>query len=226
MFATVVEIISEAFSGSGLPIRVYALHYADQLAHEPLNQGYHLNQMLEGISAKQESVDDSRREPRQPLTLRPPVATDGPRVTRLIGHCPPLDTNSAYCNLLQCTDFAGTSVIAESEGELLGWISAYRPPSSPECLFVWQVAVSAQARGMGLAGRMLDALLGRPEVAGATALTTTITADNAASWALFEAFARRHGATLTRTPRFEREAHFARAHDTEWQARIAPLPTT
>jgi len=72
---------------------------------------------------------------------------------------------------------------------------------------------------------MLDALLARPAAAGAAALTTTITPDNAASWALFEAFARRHGARLERAPRFERDAHFAGAHETEWQARIAPLPT-
>jgi L-2,4-diaminobutyric acid acetyltransferase len=157
------------------------------------------------------------------LRLRPPVATDGPRVTQLVAACPPLDTNSAYCNLLQCTDFAATSILAERGDDLLGWISGHRPPSAPECLFVWQVAVSPDARGMGLAGRMLDALVKRPDVADATALTTTITADNESSWALFDSFARRHGATLTRTPRFRRDAHFDSAHPTEWQARIAPI---
>lgn len=146
-------------------------------------------------------------------------------MTALIAASPPLDVNSAYCNLLQCTDFAGTCVLAEREGRPVGWVSAYRPPATPECLFIWQVAVAAEARGEGLAGKMLDALLARPAAAGATALTTTITPDNAASWALFEAFARRHGARLERAPRFERDAHFAGAHETEWQARIAPLPT-
>ena len=73
---------------------------------------------------------------------------------------------------------------------------------------------------------MLDELLARPAFAGTTALTTTITQGNAASWRLFGAFARRHGARLTRAPRFEREAHFDGAHDTEWEARIAPLPIT
>jgi L-2,4-diaminobutyric acid acetyltransferase len=154
-----------------------------------------------------------------------PKAADGPAVSRLIAECPPLDVNSAYCNLLQCTDFAETCVLAERGGKPVGWISAYRPPAAPECLFVWQVAVAREARGEGLAGRMLDELVFRPAAAGAVALTTTITADNVASWSLFEVFARRHGATLERTPRFECERHFAGAHDTEWQARIAPLPT-
>ena len=151
---------------------------------------------------------------------------DGPAVTALIATSPPLDTNSAYCNLLQCSDFADTCVVAEREGRIVGWISGYRPPSRPDSIFVWQVAVHASARGEGLAGRMLDALIARPMVHGATTLTTTITQDNAASWALFSAFARRHGAQLTRHPRFERDAHFRGAHDTEWQASIAPLPFT
>lgn len=158
------------------------------------------------------------------ITLRMPSAEDGPRITGLIASSPPLDTNSAYCNLLQCTDFRETCVVAERGGELVGWISAYRPPIAPDCLFIWQVAVHSAARGEGLALRMLDALLARPAAAGATTLTTTITPDNAASWALFQALARRIGATLTKAPRFEQEAHFAGAHATEWEARIFPLP--
>lgn len=158
------------------------------------------------------------------IRFRMPCAEDGSRITALIAASPPLDVNSAYCNLLQCTDFRETCVLAERGGKLLGWISAYRPPATPDRLFVWQVAVHPDARGEGLAARMLDELIARPAAAGAETLTTTITEDNPASWALFEAFARRHGATLTKSPRFEREAHFAGAHDTEWEACISPLP--
>jgi L-2,4-diaminobutyric acid acetyltransferase len=159
------------------------------------------------------------------LDLRCPKPEDGPAVTALIAASPPLDTNSAYCNLLQCSDFADTCIVAERAGKVIGWISAYRPPSRREAIFVWQVAVDASARGEGLAGRMLDELLARPAMRGATTLTTTITEQNSASWGLFTAFARRHGASLTKSPRFERDAHFAGAHDTEWQASIAPLPS-
>lgn len=160
------------------------------------------------------------------VILRTPTGLDGPAVTALIEASPPLDPNSAYCNLLQCSDFADTCVVAEKDGRIVGWISGYRPPSHPERIFVWQVAVHPSARGLGLGGRMLDELIGRPAVQGATTLTTTITQGNPASWALFTAFARRHGAQLTKSPRFERDAHFAGAHDTEWQASIAPLPSS
>ncbi|MDT9599096.1 diaminobutyrate acetyltransferase [Sphingosinicella rhizophila] len=159
------------------------------------------------------------------LAFRAPVPEDGPAVSRLIADSPPLDTNSAYCNLLQCTHFPETCVVAECEGRIVGWISGYRPPAMPDQIFVWQVAVDASARGLGLGGRMLDILLARPATSGAKVLTTTITEDNDASWSLFAGLARRLGATLTKAPLFERQAHFAGAHATEWQAMIGPLPT-
>ncbi|MCK9542258.1 MAG: diaminobutyrate acetyltransferase [Novosphingobium sp.] len=149
---------------------------------------------------------------------------DGPAITGLIAACPPLDANSAYCNLLQCTDFADFCIVAERGGLPIGWVSGYRPHPAPENFFVWQVAVAAAARGQGLGARMIEALLARPANAGVTHLTTTVTDDNRASWALFEGLARKWQAPLHKSPRFERDAHFVGAHATEWQARIGPLP--
>lgn len=157
------------------------------------------------------------------LTLRPPSDHDGMAVHKLIAECPPLDTNSAYCNLLQCAHFAGTSVIAEAAGEAVGFISGHRIPARPDTLFVWQVAVSAQGRGQGLAGRMLAAILDRPGSEDIRYLETTVTADNEASWALFESFARKRDTGLERSVMFDREQHFAGTHDTEMLARIGPF---
>ena len=168
--------------------------------------------------------DDFRAGGTAPFNLRRPRSTDGAAVTALVAACPPLDRNSAYCNLVQCTHFAGTSIVAERDGHLVGWVSGHRPPSDPASIFVWQVAVAAQARGHGLAGRMIEVLLDRPEADGVTSLITTVTADNRASWALFEGLARRWNATLERQALFERDTHFAGAHATEWQARIGSLP--
>ena len=83
------------------------------------------------------------------LHLRQPTATDGANLFELVAQCPPLDGNSMYCNLLQCSHFADTSVAAETDGELVGFISAYRVPERRDTLFVWQVAVGASARGRG-----------------------------------------------------------------------------
>jgi L-2,4-diaminobutyric acid acetyltransferase len=157
------------------------------------------------------------------ITLRTPERGDGAALHNLVAECPPLDENSLYCNLLQATHFADTCIAAEQAGHLVGFISAYLVPGRPETLFVWQVAVGPRARGQGLATRMLDGLLGRPRCRGVTHLETTVTASNEASWALFEGFARKHGAPLLRSTLFDRDADFDGAHDSEILARIGPL---
>lgn len=154
------------------------------------------------------------------VTFRKPDDTDGPAIWALIRACPPLDRNSLYCNLLQCGHFRDTCVVAEIDGRLAGWVSAYLPPAADDTLFVWQVAVADHARGRGLGGRMLKAILTRPECRGVTQLQTTITADNAASWALFTRFAERSGAALDSAPHFTADDHFRGAHATEHMVTI------
>lgn len=158
------------------------------------------------------------------LEFRAPLATDGHALNELVAASPPLDTNSVYCNLLQCLHFAGTSVAAVLNGKLVGFISAYCPPNDPETLFVWQVVVAESARGHGLAKRMLHWLVEQPGTEGAVRLATTITSDNNASWALFDSFARDCNALSVKSVLFSRERHFAGQHDDENLLSIAPLP--
>lgn len=157
------------------------------------------------------------------ITFRKPRSTDGLAVNRLIANCPPLDTNSVYCNLLQCSDFADTSIAVERGGELVGFISGYRPPNKPETLFVWQVAVSPKARGIGLGKRMLATLAERLRPAGVQFIDTTITPDNEASWALFRSVARQFGADTAEEPRFLGDEHFGGGHADEVLLRIGPF---
>lgn len=149
------------------------------------------------------------------VILRAPVKEDGARVWTLVSECPPLDQNSMYMNLIQCDHFAPTCVLAERDGVLLGWISGHIPPDSPETLFVWQVAVHADARGLGLGKRMLKDLLRRPVCKPVQQLETTITRSNAASWGLFGSFARDMGGMLTDAPHYDRHTHLAGQHATE-----------
>ncbi len=157
------------------------------------------------------------------ITLRRPVKEDGFRLHQLVAQCPPLDTNSAYCNLLQCTHFSATCVAAEQDGRLLGFVSGYIPPEQADTLFVWQVAVHEQGRGQGLAKRMLKDLISRDACTRVTHLETTITADNDASWALFRSLARDLGAQLCHHEHFLKEAHFGGQHDSESLVRIGPF---
>lgn len=158
-----------------------------------------------------------------PITLRAPAAEDGAAVYELIAQCPPLDTNSMYCNLLQCTHFSATSVAAEKAGDVVGFISGYIQPDNPDTLFIWQVAVGEKARGQGLAGRMLRDILSRQQEGQIKFIETTITPDNRASWALFESLANKLGAELNHSVMFDRQQHFAGQHETEMLVRIGPI---
>jgi L-2,4-diaminobutyric acid acetyltransferase len=157
------------------------------------------------------------------ITLRIPVAADGSALHDLIRRCPPLDENSVYCNLLQCTHFAGTSVAAEAQGKLAGFISGYLVPAKADTLFVWQVAIDPAFRGQGLATRMLNEILERPACAEVTRLETTITESNRASWSLFEGLARKLQAELKSTLLFDKSAHFNGKHESERLVQIGPI---
>ncbi|MEC8102123.1 diaminobutyrate acetyltransferase [Thalassolituus sp.] len=175
-----------------------------------------MNQIL--AQAAPNEKDQSQRL----ITMRKPNPEDGADVNALVERCKPLDTNSMYCNLLQCSHFRDTAVLAEEQGEMIGFISGYRLPEQADTLFVWQVAVSEKARGLGLASKMLLELLGRQETA-IRHLHTSITPGNDASWNLFKRLARTLDAPLNERVMFDKERHFAGHHDTEMLVHIGPF---
>ena len=125
--------------------------------------------------------------------------------------------------MLQCSHFADSSIIAKEGEEVMGFVSGYRIPKRPEVLFVWQVVVSSKARGQGLAGRMIQAILESDSCRGVTHLETTITNDNQASWALFKKLAANLNAPTSEVVMFDKRAHFGGCHDTEMLFRIGPF---
>ncbi|MFH0934576.1 MAG: diaminobutyrate acetyltransferase, partial [Pseudomonadota bacterium] len=135
----------------------------------------------------------------------------------------PLDPNSVYCNLLQCSHFRDTSMAAVDGDELLGSVTGYRIPERQDTLFIWQVAVHPKARGNGLGRMMLRKLAAHAVMQGVRYIETSITPDNAASWRLFAGFATEHHAELVRSDMFEQVTHFHGAHETEHLVRIGPL---
>ncbi len=163
----------------------------------------------------------------QQFKLRMPSPRDGASVFHLVSQCPPLDINSMYCYLLQCTHFADTSVAAvqseSTDEEVLGFISGYLIPERKNTLFIWQVAVSEAARGRGLALAMLQHILERLHCGDVSYLETTITEPNRASWALFESLSKKLNTTLEKSIMFDRDDHLVSDHDTEYLARLGPF---
>jgi len=157
------------------------------------------------------------------IQLREPTIDDGAAVHALIRACPPLEENSLYCNLLQCTHFSHTCIVAERDGGLVGFVTGYRRPDAPHAYFLWQVGVAEAGRGVGLGRRMIGTLLARLKPEGVNELHTSVTRSNRPSRALFHAVARDEGAELTEHE-FLMERHFGgRDHEAEYLLRIAPL---
>lgn len=156
------------------------------------------------------------------MNVRRPTERDGARVWHLLGRTGGLERNTCYAYVLLFSDFADTCLVAEQDGELLGFVLAYRPPTRREELFVWQIGVAPEARGARLATRLLQTVLDQPACAGVEYLTATVSPDNEASRRTFSAVARERGAHFEIKPRFG-SALFAGPHLDEEQVRIGPL---
>lgn len=155
--------------------------------------------------------------------IRHPKIEDGSAMWRVARDSQRLDLNTPYAYILWARDFAATSLVAEVDGAVAGFVSGYLRPDAPDVVMVWQIAVDSSCRGRGLAGKLLDELADRT---GAMALQTTITADNPPSIQLFSSFAQRRGAQHTVSELFTVE-HFPKGGDfqPELLHHIAPLST-
>jgi len=155
--------------------------------------------------------------------FRKPEPEDGAAVYRLIARCPPLDPNSRYCNLLQCSHFSDTSIVAGTGPEIVAFVSGYIVPQREDTLFIWQVAVLESLRGQGIATQMLLDLLRRPACRNIRYIETSITDNNNASKSLFRKLAKKTGAPLKTSLLFSRDKHFDGKHASETLYRIGPF---
>jgi len=169
------------------------------------------------------STSETEADTDEPLVLRAPSKSDGASIAKLIRSCPPLDINSTYAYLLLTEHFAQTCVVATKGDRVVGFISAYQPPSQPNVLFVWQVAVHPSMRGQRLAIRMLQHLLQRTRSENVRYIETTVAPDNQASRGMFQRLAEQYQTELKEMPFFQPH-HFDGPAQTEPLLRIGPIP--
>ncbi|WP_194835576.1 diaminobutyrate acetyltransferase [Nocardia sp. XZ_19_369] len=167
----------------------------------------------------------ARKQTGPAVVLRAPRVADGAQLWRIAKDSEVLDTNSSYAYVLWCRDFATTSVVAEVNGRVVGFVIGYVRPQAPDTVFVWQVAVDRAQQGKGTGAQLLHALLNNVAVQGVSKLETTISPDNAASIALFTSVARRRDARITKRPLFDAGV-FPDSHAPEDLYLIAPTART
>ncbi|HJC28477.1 MAG TPA: diaminobutyrate acetyltransferase [Candidatus Dietzia intestinipullorum] len=143
-----------------------------------------------------QSTSDADAASSSEPVFRPPTAADGQRMWEITRDSGVLDVNSSYAYVLWGAEFSDSSVVVESEGRVVGFVTGFIRQSEPDTIFVWQVGVDADQRGKGLAARMLHALFDRTADRGVVRMRTTISPDNTASQRTFGAVARDRGLTF------------------------------
>ncbi|MGI8316937.1 diaminobutyrate acetyltransferase [Halobacillus mangrovi] len=118
-----------------------------------------------------------------------PEKSDGASAYELIENIPILDLNSSYSYLLWCEYFNETSVVVKDGEDTVGFISGFINPSSPDTLFIWQVAVAKSERGQGLATKMIDHILKRRFCRDVKYIEATVSPSNIPSQKLFKGYA-------------------------------------
>jgi L-2,4-diaminobutyric acid acetyltransferase len=169
-------------------------------------------------------ITENKRET-DVIIFRTPETGDGKYFWEIAKASKTLDVNSAYHYLIMCRHFGRTCLAAEKQGKVVGFVTAFIPPETPDTVFVWQVAVDEKQRGRGLGVHMLLNIFNNAKAANVKNLNATITASNLASIKLFTSAARALNAPFE----FEKEFFSARdfgqnVHEAETLFHIGPIP--
>lgn len=156
-------------------------------------------------------------------TFRKPVLDDGAGVWTLVKETGVLDLNSSYSYLMWCTAFSDTSVVIEADDEIVGFISGFIKPESPDRLFVWQVAVAASQQGKGLASDMLHHILQRDVSENVRYVEATVSPSNIPSRKLFKGLARYLDTNIEVFDCFTADDFPEQGHEDELMHQIGPF---
>lgn len=158
------------------------------------------------------------------IVFRNPTTEDGKSFWEITKASGTLDLNSVYHYLIMCRHFGRTGLVAQKQGQVVGFVTAYIPPPSPDTIFVWQVAVDEKERGQGLGVHLLTRVFQNAKAFGVQYLDATITPSNQASIGLFTAAARALEAPFVFKNEFFSAADFGQnVHEAEMLFHIGPI---
>src|SRR5699024_696335 len=143
---------------------------------------------------------------------------------RIVKESKVLDVNSSYSYLLWSKYFSKASIIATCEDEVIGFVSGFLQPESPDTLFVWQVAVDQKFRGHGLATKLIQQLIQQiDQETDVRYLEATVTPSNVPSSKLFQGLAKKHKTDCSIFECFSEEQFPGPDHEAELTYRVGPL---
>lgn len=159
---------------------------------------------------------------KQNIQIKNPDSDYGYQISELIKNSPPLDLNSTYLYFIQSHYFNKTCAIAVNEiDRVIGFVSGFQDPRKKDTLFIWQVAISIDARGNGLASKLIHFIL--QEHPHMQFIETTITKDNTSSISLFNKISQELNTNIIEEPFLDKTKHFLNQHDSENLFRIGPF---
>lgn len=142
---------------------------------------------------------------------------------RIVEESNVLDVNSSYSYLMWGKYFNKTSLVAEIDNELIGFVSGFLQPNTPNTLFVWQVAVDPKHRGKKLATTLIENLLEKQKANDVTYLEATVTPTNIPSSNLFKGIAKKFEVDCKISECFRKDQFPDSTHEDELTYRIGPL---
>ncbi len=149
------------------------------------------------------------------INYRNPISEDAQKIWKLIKKSPPLDLNSIYNYLLLCTHFKKTCVVVQKKDEIIAFVSGYLLPENKNTLFIWQVVVSFEYRGKGIAKKMLKHILNAEICKNVQYLETSVNPENQNSKNVFYSFAKERGAAVHEEVLFAEDLFGNSNHDKE-----------
>jgi len=157
------------------------------------------------------------------ISFREPTADDGSEMFRIVEESKVLDVNSSYSYLMWGKYFNKTSIVAELDNQLIGFVSGFLQPNAPDTLFVWQVAVDPEHRGKKLATRLIEHLLKEQKEKAVHYLEATVTPTNIPSSKLFKGIANKFETDCVISECFSESQFPDSSHEPEMTYRIGPF---
>lgn len=154
-----------------------------------------------------------------------PNEEDGAAMWEMVHDIGALDENSSYSYIMLGKFFSETCVVAKSGEDVVGFVTAFCPPTEPDVVFVWQVAVDKSQRGKGFGKTLLKELLKRVGCEDVKYLEATISPSNKPSQALFCGMAGDLNTNCEISEFFSEELFPGEGHEAEMKYRIGPFET-